>query len=719
MSFWQTASTFPLRAVQQAPYSVEVPGAVAVPGETIPRRHTKAKDGLWDRPAPEADTLFSLIKLSVATYPNETAIGSRQFVGIHKEVKQVTKVVDGEVRKVDKEWSFFELSDYSYLTYTEYFTQLCQVGAGLRKLGLNKNDRLHVFASTSPQWIAIAHGCSSQSLTIVTAYDTLGESGVQHSLTQTGAVAMFIDPHLFKTASGPIKSAESMRYIIYNDLSNQPVAPEEIEAFRQNHPHLQVLSFTELRGLGTDAEGKPNLPVDAPAPEDTFCIMYTSGSTGLPKGVPVTHANFVAAIAGLLSVVEESVSHNERILAYLPLAHIFELVVENLVLFVGATLGYGSPRTLTDGSMKNGCKGDLRAFRPTILVGVPQVWETVRKGVAGGVENASPVAKKLFWGYFALKNFLMEKNLIVGPVAGVVSRIDKIVFAKVRTSTGGNLRFIVNGASGIAAGTKRFLSLVVAPMIGGYGLTETCGNGSLGSPLQWTNTAIGAMSAAIEVKLVGQPDLGYNANPAPGSGEDPHGEILIRGNSVVSEYFNNPEETAEAITADGWFRTGDIGAFDSKGHIRVVDRMKNLIKMQGGEYIALEKLEAIYRGAPTVHNIMVYGDAEHTRPIAVVCVNEKALEELAAKNGITIGDSDSDSAVELHQNPKVKALVLKELQAVAKAANLTPIEVVQGAALVDEEWTPINGLVTATQKVNRRKIKETYKDEVKAAFGDK
>lgn len=679
----------PLHAVQQPPYTIESPGAQPVPGETIPRRNPKARDGLLEQPLPGVDTMFALLQRSGVKHAGEPAVGSRKFLGIHKELKKVPKVVDGEVREVEKEWAFFELSGYTYQTYSEYLLLVQQVGAGLRRLGLVKQDKVHVFAATSPEWLAVAQGCSSQSLVIVTAYDTLGEVGVQHSLSQTGAVAMFVDPHLLKTATRPLESVSSLRYVIYNDASHQPVPPEQLDAFREAHPQLKLLSFEELRALGTDDNGQPALPPDPPQPEDTFCIMYTSGSTGVPKGVPVTHAGFVAAVAGLFSVIGDSVSPSDRVLAYLPLAHIFELVVESLVLLIGGTLGYGSPRTLTDASMKTGCLGDLRAFQPTILVGVPQVWETVRKGVVGGVDSAGFVAKSLFWGYVSVKGFLARSGLIVGPIESVVSRLDDIIFARVRNSTGGRLRFIVNGASAIAGTTLSFLSLVVAPMITGYGLTETCGNGALGSPLQWTPRSEGPLSGALEVKLVSRLDLGYDANPPAGSDRDAHGEILMRGKPVVQEYYKNPEETAEVITPDGWFRTGDIGAFDRKtGHLRVVDRVKNLVKMQGGEYIALEKLEAIYRGAAPAQNVMVYGDSEHPRPIAVVLVNEKIVEDIASKLNIDIPATDGHAT--LHNDARVRAQVLKELIGAGRAAGLNAMELVQGVVIADEEWTPAN-----------------------------
>ena len=353
------------------------------------------------------------------------------------------------------------------------------------------------------------------------------------------------------------------------------------------------------------------------------------------------------------------------------MAHIFEMALENLVLFIGGTLGYGNPRTLSDVSVKN-CAGDMRELRPTVMVGVPQVWETVKKGVMSKLDTSSPLIKALFWSAFNFKTF-MSRNKLPGATV-----FDSVVFSKVRDMTGGRLRFTMNGASGIADGTKHFLSLVLAPMLVGYGLTETCANGALGCPLEYSSTAIGPVTTAIEVKLVSIPELGYSTDTLPAQGE-----ILIRGFPVMKKYYDNPEETEKTITPDGWFKTGDIGEFEANGHLRVIDRVKNLVKMQGGEYIALEKLESVYRGSQTVANVMVHADPEYTRPIAVISPNEKVLVEEAKKLGV-----DEHNIHSMHHNAKLRGYVLKELQTIAKRSGLVGIEIVSGVVITDEEWNP-------------------------------
>ena len=379
-------------------------------------------------------------------------------------------------------------------------------------------------------------------------------------------------------------------------------------------------------------------------------------------------------VAGVSVVVQPFIGPGDGLLTYLPLAHILEFVFENASIHWGSTMGYGNPKTLSDSSVRN-CLGDIKEFKPSVLVGVPAVWESVKKGIIAKVNAGSPVVRGLFWGALSLKEKLMYTGL---PGSGI---LDAVVFKKIKEATGGRLKLCMNGGGPVAKDTQKFLSMAICPMISGYGLTETTAMGTLQNPLEWTVDSIGCMPASVECKLVDFADAGYFATNKP----NPQGEIWLRGPTVLSEYYDNPKETAEAVTADGWFKSGDIGEWDKVGHLKIIDRKKNLIKTLNGEYIALEKLESIYRAAPVVANICVYADDSKAKPIAIIVPAEPALKKLAESVGVT-----GDSLEELVHNKKVQVAVLKELQNAGRAGGLSGIEIIEGVVVSDEEWTPQN-----------------------------
>ncbi|KAI9720183.1 MAG: hypothetical protein M1812_003001 [Candelaria pacifica] len=653
---------------KKGPFTVEASGYEPVEGETIPRRNPAAKDELINRPSPEIGTVFDILKRSADKFGNAKAVGQRKVIRTHDEIKKIKKTVDGQEREIDKKWTYFEMSEYSYISYVEYEKLALQVGAGLRKLGMQKSDRIELFAATSSHWLATAHGATSQSMPMVTAYDTLGEEGLKHSLIQTYAKAIYLDPHLLTTLINPLKEAKEVKYVIYND--SQEVKQENIDKLKAAHDHLTILSFEELRKLGQE---NPVEPVP-PSPEDLCCIMYTSGSTGPPKGVPLRHKAVVAAIAGVDVIVGKYIGPADVLLTYLPLAHILEFMFENAVLYWGGVMGYGSFRTLSDTSVRN-CKGDIRELRPTILVGVPAVWETVKKGIVAKVNQGSPLVKNLFWSAMAAKSFMMQTGL---PGSGI---LDAVVFKKVKEATGGRLRICLNGGGPVSKDTQRFISMAITPMISGYGLTETSAMGALMDPMEWTDEALGTIPACIEIKLKDFPDAGYFATNKP----NPQGEIWIRGDSVTVGYYDNDKETEEAITSDGWFMTGDIGEFDSNGHLKLIDRKKNLVKTLNGEYIALEKLESIYRSTTVVANICVYAAQDKAKPIAIIVPAEPALKKIAADNGV-----EGHGLEDLVHSDKLQNIVLKELQNSGRQSGLQGIEIIEGVVLADEEWNPQN-----------------------------
>lgn len=682
------------RMSKRGPFTVEASGYEPVEGETIPRRNPIAKDKLIARPAEDVASVYDILRRGAKVFGNAKCVGSRRILKTHVENKKVKKLVDGVEQEVDKKWTYFELSDYSYLSFIEFEQLALQLGAGLRKLGLNKGDKVHLYAATSANWLAMGHGAASQSITFVTAYDTLGEEGLSHSLKQTKSSAIFLDPGLIPSLTKVLKDAPDIKHVIYNTTTE--TKKEDLDKLKSEFSHINVISIDDLKKTGQENLVDP-VP---PQPDDLCCVMYTSGSTGAPKGVSLSHANVIAAVAGVTAIVGAYIGPGDSLLTYLPLAHILEFVFENACIFWGGTMGYGNPKTLSDGSVRN-CKGDIREFKPTILVGVPAVFETVKKGILAQLNKASFVVKNMFWGAMAAKQFLLQNGL---PGSGV---LDAVVFKKLREATGGRLRILMNGGGPIAKDTLKFISYAIAPMISGYGLTETTAMGALQDPLAWNPDALGDIPASIEIKLVDYLEAGYSTKNNP-----PQGEILIRGASVTAGYYDNEGETKNAITEDGWFQTGDIGEFDKYGHLRIIDRKKNLVKTLGGEYIALEKLESVYRAHPVVANICIYAADDQMKPIAIIVPVEAELQKLAKSQGIS-----GETLESLVHNEKLKSAVLKELQNAGRAGRLQGIEIIDGVVLSDEEWNPHNGYTTAAQKLQRKKIVDHFRADINKAYG--
>ncbi|KAK5189904.1 long-chain fatty acid-CoA ligase [Exophiala xenobiotica] len=681
--------------VKKPPYSVEATGYEKKQGETIPRRNPLAKDALIVRPSDDVKTVYDNLRRAAAKFGNAKAIGTRKIIKTHVENKKVKKMVDGQEQEVEKKWTFFELSGYTYMSFVEYEKLALDLGSGLRHLGLKKDDKMHLYGATSAHWLAMSHAAASQSIPIVTAYDSLGEEGLRHSLVQTKSVAMFLDPNLVPVLTKVLTAAHNLKTIIYN--TEPEIKDADLQKLKSDHPNIKAISIQELRKLGAD---NPVDPVP-PTPEDLACIMYTSGSTGPPKGVTIKHKAVVAAMAGVQSVVAPYIGPADALLTYLPQSHIFEYMFENVCIFWGGTMGYGNPKTLSDSSVRN-CKGDIREFQPTILIGVPAVWESVKKGILAKINSGSFVVKNMFWGAFMLKQMLLGRGL---PGSGV---LDAIVFKKLKEATGGRLRIAFNGGGPISQETIKFISYAVTPMISGYGLTETSAMGAIQDPLAWDPNALGDIPGSIEIKLVDFPDAGYYSTNNP-----PQGEIWIRGPSVTEGYWDNEQETKDAITEDKWFKTGDIGEFNANGHLKIIDRKKNLVKTLNGEYIALEKLESAYRTASVVGNICVFAAQDKAKPIAIIVPVEAALQKVAAANGIK-----GESLEEMVHDKKLNGIVLQEMQKAGRQAGLSGIEIVDGLVMADEEWTPQNGLISPAQKVQRKKIEAKYEKEIKTAYGN-
>jgi long-chain acyl-CoA synthetase len=293
------------------------------------------------------------------------------------------------------------------------------------------------------------HACAAISVTIATAYATLGESGLQHSLNEPGCVGIFTNDDLLPTVLKVLPHTPTLKYIIYDGAPSATL----LEELRQNG-HV-VLSQDEVRDLGRE---KPSIEHLHPKSSDLSCIMYTSGSTGAPKGVMVTHSMVISAVASVQHLLGHHLEHDHDLfMAFLPLAHTFEYTVELALSFLGCPIGYGRVKTLTDASVRN-CVGDLKECAPTIMVGVPLIWEMIRKGILSQVEKMPIVAR---WPFHAALRVKMA------GIPGLSAVADSLVLKKVKAQTGGRLRYALSGSANLSTDTQKFMKAALVTILQG------------------------------------------------------------------------------------------------------------------------------------------------------------------------------------------------------------------------------------------------------------
>eukprot|EP01102_Stenamoeba_stenopodia_P022800 TRINITY_DN9638_c0_g1_i1.p1 TRINITY_DN9638_c0_g1~~TRINITY_DN9638_c0_g1_i1.p1 ORF type:complete len:691 (-),score=170.11 TRINITY_DN9638_c0_g1_i1:120-2192(-) len=648
--------------------SVEV--GTAKSGESKPRRAPKSKDKLY---VPSDATLYDLLKHTAARCKNNPAAGTRTVLSMVEE----EKVIKGETKK----WQFPQLSAYKWITYGELFQKINNVGSGLANLGLKKGDVLAIFEDTRLEWTVTAHAAFSHSIVVATIYANLGEEGLQFALQEGDVNVLLTNGKSLASIQKIYSQTPKLKTIIYTDEAD-PKAKEALEK-----SGVSLISFSQVEKRGAENPATPELPQR----NDLAIIMYTSGSTGNPKGVMITHQNILSVVGAVVETVH--LQSEDVYISYLPLAHVLALACETAMIKVGASFGYANPRFLLDAAVRN-CKGDLRELRPTLMAGVPTIWDRVRKGALQKVEHGSPVLKFIFKHAFNYKS----RALLAGQSTPLVDK----VFQKFKETLGGRIRLMVSGGAPLSKDTHEFLRVCFGvPVLQGYGLTETCGGATLQETDDISYGVAGSPVICSEIKLVDVPDMGYVSSSNP-----PRGEVWISGGNIALGYFKNEEKTKEDFK-DGWFATGDVGQWNPDGTLSIIDRKKNLVKLSHGEYIALERLESIYKGASLVESICVHGNSQKPFPIAIVHPSKPALTHWAEANGLDAHDWEG-----LCHNKKAEAEVLSSITAVARKSQLKSFEVVKAVILSAEEWLPENGLMTAAMKLKRQAIEEKFKKEI-------
>ncbi|KAG0702096.1 hypothetical protein DFH29DRAFT_982451 [Suillus ampliporus] len=622
---------------------------VATEGGSSIRRLAITADNLITQPFEGIDIIPDVIDYGARTHGTRDAMGWRDIVDIHEEEKEVKKMVNGKEVTEKKTWKYFQLSDYKYLSFLDVQERVSALARGLLYYQITRDDIFNIYAQTSVNWQLMSHACTTIGIPVATAYDTLGESGLTHSLNEPDCVGVFTNAELLVTLKNVLPNTPSVRFIVYDGDAKSSLL-DDIRNVREN---VVILSIDELREVGA-GQSEDGLKERRPSKDDVALIMYTSGTTGAPKGVVLTHGNVIASVGAVYKLLGQHLSNDDTFLGYLPLAHILEYIVELIIFFVGMKTGYGRVKTLTDASVRH-CKGDIVTFRPSIMVGVPAVWEQIRKGIIS--------KKTIFNGAMAAKK---------ADVPVLSQLADAAVLNSVKQATWRTA----------PKETQEFLSIALVTMLQGYGMTESCG-----------------MCAILPPEL-----MQYRSVGLPSTNNPPQGEVCIRGPSVTKGYYKRDDlNNDESIfTKDGWLRTGDVG------------QIKNLIKLQGGEYIALEQLESIYKSSNLVANICVYADAEAKQPIGIIIPHEANLRHALEAKSVPVDASAQLS--DLCTKKAVQDFVLKDCNAIGKKNGFKAMEILEAVVLTAEEWTPESGLVTAAQKVQRSKVAKKFEKEIKAAY---
>lgn len=638
-------------------------------------------------------TLAELFEQSCKLFRDKRLFGTRKLISRETEVA-------GDGRSFEK----LHLGNYEWLTYGKAFESVCNFASGLSQLGHKREERAAIFADTREEWFIALQGCFRRNVTVVTIYSSLGEEALCHSLNETEVTTVICGSKELKKLVDISGQLNTVRRVICMDDE----IPSNV-SLAGGSSSWTMTSFADVENLGRANPVDADLPLSA----DVAVIMYTSGSTGLPKGVMMTHGNVLATVSAVITIVPGIGKLDDVYLAYLPLAHILELAAENILVAVGGAIGYGSPLTLTDTSnkIKRGTKGDASELGPTVMTAVPAILDRVRDGVRKKIDAKGGLSKRLF--DYAYARRLSAINGSWFGAWGLEKLLwNLLVFKKVRAVLGGRVRFLLSGGAPLSGETQRFINICLgAPILQGYGLTETCAGAAFSA---YDDTSVGRVGAPLPcsfVKLINWPTGGYLTTDAP----MPRGEIVIGGPNVTVGYFKNEEKTNEVYKVDErgmrWFYTGDIGQFHVDGCLEIIDRKKDIVKLQHGEYVSLGKVEAVLSVSPYVDNIMVHADPFHSYCVAIVVASQSALQEWAKKQGIVFVDF-----LDLCQKGETVKEVQASLFKAAKQGKLEKFEIPAKIKLLHEAWTPESGLVTAALKIKRDVIKKAFSEDLSKLY---
>jgi long-chain acyl-CoA synthetase len=558
-------------------------------------------------------------------------------------------------------------------TYREVGERVARLARGLTGLRVRAGDRVALLSENRPEWAIADYAVLALGAVVVPLYPTLPADQIAHILADSGARVAFV---------------------------SSPEQHQKIRSVRDRLPDLETvvvmdtsggepggLPFAELleQGAGGDPRDAEALRSQALAvrPEDAATLIYTSGTTGTPKGVVLTHGNLAAMVSATRQHGSLPVAPGEVAVCLLPLSHIFERAVDYYYWDSGVTIAYAAdPARAAE---------TLAEVRPHAMVSVPRLFEKIYARV---MSAAGAKGRLVRWAARVGDAWTEARLAGVQPPLALRLRhglADRLVFSRLREAVGGRARVFISGGAPLAPEIARFFFAAGLPIHEGYGLTET-------SPVLAANRP-----GALRIGTVGVPYPGVELRIAE------NGEILARGPGVMRGYWNDPAATASVVDEDGWFHTGDIGAFDADGFLRITDRLKDLIVTAGGKNIAPQPIESLIAVSPYVAQAILIGD-RRPYPVLLLVPDLEAVKGWAEEQGIGGGAGSGSLADE----PRVRELLTGE--ALGRVEHLASYERPKRVAVVGTELTVESGLLTPSLKVRRRAVEERYRDLIEDVY---
>ncbi|KAJ5105117.1 hypothetical protein NUU61_002464 [Penicillium alfredii] len=662
-------------------YSVALPGTEK-PGRSRIYRAWNTQKELVKTLDPQVLTAHDIFESTANRQPKSHCLGWRPF-------NPATKAFD----------------PYQWITYEQVQKRRTAFGAGLVELHHKHNCHrpgqygIGLWCQNRPEWQITDLACMSQSLYSVSIYDVLASDATEYIINHAELHCVVTSlPHI-PTLLKLKPSMPNLKIIVSLDpLDGSEQTGYSKRALLESmaaDQDVTIYTIDQVEALGAASKRGNNLP----SPSDLVTINYTSGTTGPPKGVVLTHENAVAATTGGLLAAGQA--RGDTMCSYLPLAHIYARLAEHTAFWGGARIGYfhGNIVELVD---------DLKLLKPTAFMSVPRLYSRFGNAIRSATVDQPGFKGALSRHIIATKTANLKDP---DPSRATIRHAlyDRIWGKKVAAALGlERTKYMVSGSAPLDPTLQNFLRVATGvDVFQGYGLTETYAFGLVQSPEDLTVGNCGRLAPSVEGCLKSLPDMEYSVDDKP----HPRGELLLRGHNVFREYFKNPEETSKAMTEDGWFQTGDVCTIDEMGRFTIIDRRKNVLKLAQGEYISPERLEGVLLSElGYLAQAYVHGDSVQTFLVGIFGVQPDTFAPFASKVlGQKIDATDLEAIKTALGDDKIRRTVLRDLERVAKKHKLAGYERVRNCALRLEPFTVENNLLTPTLKLKRPPTTKAYR----------